>query len=52
MTNQPITNTPSNDKYLPLYILVSKAGGEPTIDDLKEIIKCVLENFNDNPNNY
>ena len=52
MTDQPITNTPSNDKYLPLYILVSKAGGEPDIKLLDEIIKCVHENFPVNENNY
>ena len=42
---QTITNKPEADKYLPLYLLVSSCGSEPKMEELKEIIKCVHENF-------
>jgi len=52
MTGDTITNPLVTDKYLPLFSLVSNVHGHPTLDDLKEIVKYVQENFPVEENNY
>lgn len=52
---QPAPSTDTSvqrDKYLPLYKLVSECKGNPTIEQLKEIISIVKKDFPENENNY
>lgn len=52
MNDQPITNSTLNDSYTKLYLLVSSCKGEPTVDDLKEIVSVAKDEFGQSLDKY